>query len=61
MAEIIELFSVLPYGKYAFYIWTSYAICAIALLILWQRSRTLHSKTIRLLTQKYMREEQYEK
>ncbi len=57
--EIAEYFSFLPYGKYAFYIWTSYLITFVVLGVLLFTSSRLHKHTMQKLQAKYQRDQQY--
>ncbi|MDP6672444.1 MAG: heme exporter protein CcmD [Arenicellales bacterium] len=49
MTNIEQLFSFLPYGKYAFYIWTSYAICILVMGYTLARSLRMRTTLIKQL------------
>ena len=53
--SIVEFFSFLPYGKYAFYVWLAYGISALTIIILFVNARSNHTKTLKSLAQKYSR------
>ena len=43
---MVEYFSFLPYGKYAFYVWFAYGISAITVITLFITAKRNHTKTI---------------
>ena len=53
--SIVEFFSFLPYGKYAFYVWLAYGISALTIIILFVNARRNHAKTLKSLAQKFSR------
>ncbi|MBT3187104.1 MAG: heme exporter protein CcmD [Candidatus Thioglobus sp.] len=53
---LAEYFSFLPFGKYAFYIWFSYLVTIITIVILFIRTSSIHKKTFLQLRIKYLRE-----
>ena len=53
---IVEYFSFLPYGKYAFYVWSAYGVALITVATLFIRSRSNHKKTLISLSNKYSRQ-----
>ena len=53
--SIVEFFSFLPYGKYAFYVWLAFGISALTIIVLFVNARRNHSKTLKSLAQKYSR------
>ena len=52
---MVEFFSFLPYGKYAFYVWFAYSISAVTIIILFISAKRNHSKTLFSLSNKYLR------
>lgn len=52
---LVEYFSFLPYGKYAFYVWFAYGVAFITVLILFINAKRNHKKTILKLKNKYLR------
>ena len=52
---MVEFFSFLPYGKYAFYVWLAYGISTITITTLFLTAMRNNSKTLRLLQNKYSR------
>jgi heme exporter protein D len=53
---LVEYFSFLPYGKYAFYIWFSYLSVFLGIGILFINSARIKKRTFRELKIKYARE-----
>jgi len=53
---LVEYFDFLPYGKYAFYVWSAYAVAFTTVIILFIRARSQHQKTLIALASKYTRE-----
>ncbi len=54
--SLAESFEFLPYGKYAFYIWTSYLLALITIATLFIRSRGIHKRVHNELRMKYTRD-----
>ncbi|HIF88287.1 MAG TPA: heme exporter protein CcmD [Candidatus Thioglobus sp.] len=54
---IVEYFSFLPYGKYAFYVWSAYGIAFITVATLFIRARSNHKQTLINLNSKYSRQD----
>jgi heme exporter protein D len=52
---MVEYFSFLPYGKYAFYVWFAYGVATLTVIFLFISARRNHSKTLNLLKNKYSR------
>ena len=52
---MIEFFSFLPYGKYAFYVWLAYGVSALTIIILFFTARRNHLNTLSSLSNKYSR------
>lgn len=52
----VEYFSFLPFGKYAFYVWSAYGVTFITVATLFVRAKTNHKKTLASLASKYARE-----
>jgi heme exporter protein D len=53
---MVEYFSFLPFGKYAFYVWSAYGIAFITVATLFIRARSNHKKTLVALGNKYSRQ-----
>jgi len=53
---IVEYSSFLPFGKYAFYVWSAYGVTFITVATLFIRSRSNHKKTLISLSNKYSRQ-----
>ena len=53
--SLVEFFSFLPYGKYAFYIWLAYGVSALIIIALFINARRNHSLTLLSLANKYSR------
>ena len=51
---IVEYFSFLPYGKYAFYVWLAYGVSAITIITLFINATKNHTKTIFSLKNKFL-------
>jgi heme exporter protein D len=52
---IVEYFSFLPYGKYAFYVWLAYGVSAITVITLFISAKRDHKKALLSLKNKYSR------
>ena len=52
---MVEYFSFLPYGKYAFYVWLAYGVSAITVITLFLSAKRYHKKTLLSLKNKYSR------
>ncbi len=52
---MVEYFSFLPYGKYAFYVWLAYGVSAITVIILFVSAKRNYKKAIMSLKNKYSR------
>jgi heme exporter protein D len=52
---MVEYFSFLPYGKYAFYVWLAYGVSAITVITLFVSAKRNHKKAIMSLKNKYSR------
>ena len=52
---LVEYFSFLPYGKYAFYVWFAYGVAFITVLFLFINAKRNHKNTILKLKNKYLR------
>ncbi len=52
---MIEVFSFLPYGKYAFYIWLAYGVTFFIIIDLFVRTSKNHKKVHFYLKNKYAR------
>lgn len=52
---MVEFFSFLPYGKYAFYVWLAYGVSTFTVVTLFVTAKRNHSKTLRFLQNKYSR------
>ena len=52
---MVEYFSFLPYGKYAFYVWLAYGVSAITVITLFVSAKRKHKKAIISLKNKYSR------
>ena len=52
---MVEYFSFLPFGKYAFYVWSAYGIAFITVATLFNRASSNHKKTLVALSNKYSR------
>lgn len=54
---IAEYFSFLPFGKYAFYVWSSYIIYFVTVFWLFYRTKKIHERIFNQLRIKYDRED----
>jgi len=52
---MVEFFSFLPYGKYAFYVWLAYGVSALTIIALFVTAKRNHLNTLSSLTNKYSR------
>ena len=52
---MVEFFSFLPYGKYAFYVWLAYGVSILTIITLFVTAKRNHFKTLRFLQNKYSR------
>ena len=52
---MVEFFSFLPYGKYAFYVWLAYGVSALTIITLFVTARRNHLNTLSSLSNKYSR------
>ncbi|MEC7595881.1 MAG: heme exporter protein CcmD [Pseudomonadota bacterium] len=52
---MVEFFSFLPYGKYAFYVWFAYGVSAVTIITLFISAKGNHSNTLLSLSNKYLR------
>ena len=52
---MVEFFSFLPYGKYAFYVWFAYGISAVTIIALFISAKRNHSNTLLSLSNKSLR------
>ena len=52
---MVEIFSFLPYGKYAFYVWLAYGVSALTIITLFVSARQNHANTLLSLTNKFSR------
>ena len=52
---MVEFFSFLPYGKYAFYVWLAYGVSALIIITLFVSARRNHANTLLSLTNKFSR------
>ena len=43
---MVEYFSFLPYGKYAFYVWLAYGVSAITIITLFLSANRNHKKAL---------------
>mgnify|MGYP000016431750 FL=1 len=50
---MVEYFSFLPYGKYAFYVWLAYGVSAITVIALFINAQRKHTKTVLSLKNKF--------
>ena len=53
--KMVEYFSFLPYGKYAFYVWLAYGVSAITVITLFVSAKRNHKKALMSLKNKYSR------
>ena len=52
---MVEIFSFLPYGKYAFYVWLAYGVSAITIIALFITAGRNHTNTLLSLANKFSR------
>ena len=52
---IVEYFSFLPYGKYAFYVWLAYGVATLTVIFLFIGARRNHNKVLNSLKNKHSR------
>ena len=52
---MVEFFSFLPYGKYAFYVWLAYGVSILTIITLFVTAKRNYLKTLRFLQNKYSR------
>ena len=52
---MIEFFSFLPYGKYAFYVWLAYGVSALTIIALFVTAGRNHLNALLSLSNKYSR------
>jgi len=52
---MVEYFSFLPYGKYAFYVWFAYGVAILTVIFLFLNARRNHKIAINSLKNKYSR------
>ena len=52
---MVEFFSFLPYGRYAFYVWLAYGVSALTIIALFISARRNHANTLLSLTNKFSR------
>ncbi len=52
---MVEYFSFLPFGKYAFYVWLAYGVSAVTVITLFESARRNHKNAIMSLQNKYSR------
>ena len=52
---MVEFFSFLPYGKYAFYVWLAYGVSALTIITLFVTAWRNHLNTLSSLSNKYSR------
>ncbi|MFM1606231.1 MAG: heme exporter protein CcmD [Candidatus Pseudothioglobus sp.] len=52
---MVEYFSFLPYGKYAFYVWLAYGVATLTVIFLFIGARRNHNNTLNSLKNKYSR------
>ena len=50
---MVEYFSLLPYGKYAFYVWLAYGVSSLTIIALFISAKRNHTKTILSLKNKF--------
>ena len=50
---MVEFFSFLPYGKYAFYVWFAYGVSAVTIITLFISAKRNHYNTLLSLANKY--------
>ena len=52
---MVEYFSFLPYGKYAFYVWLAYGVATLTVIFLFTSARRNHNNVLNSLKNKYSR------
>ena len=52
---LVEYFSFLPYGKYAFYVWLAYGVSTLTIVTLFISANRNHKKALINLKNKYSR------
>ena len=52
---MVEIFSFLPYGKYAFYVWLAYGVSVLIIITLFVSAKRNHSNTLLSLINKFSR------
>jgi len=52
---MVEYFSFLPFGKYAFYVWLAYGFATLTVIFLFIGARRNHNNAIKSLKNKYSR------
>ena len=52
---MVEFFSFLPYGKYAFYVWFAYGVSELTIIVLFVNAKRQHSLTLASLKNKFSR------
>lgn len=52
---IVEYFSFLPYGKYAFYVWLAYGFATLTVIVLFISARRNHNNILNSLKNKHSR------
>ena len=52
---MVEFFSFLSYGKYAFYVWLAYGVSALTIISLFVSAKRNHANTLLSLTNKFSR------
>jgi len=55
LMTMVEYFSFLPYGKYAFYVWLAYGVSSLTVITLFVSANRHHKKTLINLQSKYSR------
>jgi|TARA_B100000959_G_C14431597_1_gene398825 heme exporter protein D len=50
---MVEYFSFLPYGKYAFYVWLAYGVSALTVITLFINAKRTYKRTILSLKNKF--------
>lgn len=55
--DLVEFFTFLPYGKYAFYIWGSYMVSIVAIIWMFVSANKTKKKNFKELRIKYIREQ----
>jgi len=55
LMTMVEYFSFLPYGKYAFYVWLAYGVSTLTVITLFISANKNHKKALINLKNKYSR------